>query len=82
MKEYLQFASREDFRAWLSENCQSGGGVWVLFGKGGGPLTMKACERSIEIQHFRPCKIQRFRPFRIQHYATLVFVRDYELLCC
>ena len=44
MKEYLQFASREDFRAWLSENCQSGGGVWVLFGKAGGPQTVKAGE--------------------------------------
>ena len=44
MKEYLQFASREDFRAWLSENCQSSGGVWVLFGKAGGPLTVKAGE--------------------------------------
>ena len=44
MSEYLQFASREDFRAWLSENCLTSGGVWVLFGKVGGPKTVKAGE--------------------------------------
>ena len=42
--DHLRFASREDFRDWLSGNCESSGGVWVLFGKPGGPNTMKADE--------------------------------------
>lgn len=42
MSEYLQFALREEFRNWLKDNGQSGDGVWLLFGKGGGPKTIKA----------------------------------------
>jgi len=44
MKEYLQFASRDEFRNWLKDNCMSSGGVWLLFGKSGGPKTIKANE--------------------------------------
>lgn len=44
MSEYLQFASRDEFRAWLSENALSSDGVWLLFGKAGGPKTLKAAE--------------------------------------
>lgn len=44
MEETLRFASREDFRVWLSENCLSSAGVWLLFGKAGGPKTLKANE--------------------------------------
>lgn len=44
MTEHLQFESREKFRSWLSENCRSSGGVWLLFGKAGGPKTIKAGE--------------------------------------
>ena len=32
MGEVMEFAAREDFRAWLSENCLTSGGVWLLFG--------------------------------------------------
>ncbi len=42
--EYLQFASRNEFRNWLKDNCMSSGGVWLLFGKSGGPTTVKANE--------------------------------------
>ena len=40
----LLFASREDFRRWLAEHCQSEKGVWLLFGKAGGPKTLTAGE--------------------------------------
>ena len=43
-KPYLQFPSRADFRNWLKDNCLSSGGVWLLFGKAGGPETIKASE--------------------------------------
>jgi len=44
MNEYLLFVSREEFRNWLHDNCLSSGGVWLLFGKSGGPKTIKAVE--------------------------------------
>ena len=44
MSETLLFASREEFRKWLSEHCRSSAGVWLLFGKAGGPKTLKAEE--------------------------------------
>ena len=44
MNEHLLFASREEFRNWLRDNCLSSGGVWLLFGKSGGPKTIKAGE--------------------------------------
>ncbi len=44
MKDILEFADRAEFRKWLSENCLSNDGVWLLFGKSGGPKTVKAVE--------------------------------------
>lgn len=44
MNEILQFADREEFRKWLSNNCLTSEGVWLLFGKAGGPKTLKAAE--------------------------------------
>lgn len=44
MSDILEFSSREAFRAWLSEHCLTSGGVWLLFGKAGGPRTLKAGE--------------------------------------
>lgn len=44
MSERLQFADRGEFRAWLSEHCLTHDGVWLLFGKAGGPKTLKAEE--------------------------------------
>ncbi len=44
MSEVLEFACRNDFRNWLRENCLSDAGVWLLFGKPGGPQTVKADE--------------------------------------
>ena len=44
MSEILTFSSREEFRSWLSEHCLSPEGVWLLFGKAGGPDTVKAGE--------------------------------------
>lgn len=40
----MEFANRQAFRAWLSEHCMSQDGVWLLFGKAGGPDTIKAGE--------------------------------------
>ncbi|WP_139652849.1 YdeI/OmpD-associated family protein [Raoultibacter phocaeensis] len=44
MAEELTFSTREAFRTWLSDNCTSDEGVWLLFGKAGGPKTLKAGE--------------------------------------
>ena len=44
MGDSMEFASREAFRRWLSEHGQSSAGVWLLFGKAGGPKTLKAGE--------------------------------------
>lgn len=44
MEDTLEFAGREEFRVWLTEHCRTSGGVWLLFGKAGGPKTIKAGE--------------------------------------
>lgn len=44
MENTLEFAGRAEFRAWLSGHCRSSGGVWLLFGKAGGPKTLTAAE--------------------------------------
>ena len=44
MSDVMQFADREEFREWLSGHCLSSAGVWLLFGKTGGPKTLKAGE--------------------------------------
>lgn len=44
MHANLHFSSREDFRNWLQDNCATSNGVWLLFGKSGGPKTIKASE--------------------------------------
>ena len=44
MDGVIEFANREDFRQWLQDHCLSSPGVWLLFGKPGGPKTMKANE--------------------------------------
>jgi uncharacterized protein YdeI (YjbR/CyaY-like superfamily) len=42
--EHLLFTSRNEFRNWLEENCFSSDGIWLLFGKAGGPKTIGANE--------------------------------------
>ncbi len=44
MSDLLEFADREAFRKWLFDHCLSEVGVWLLFGKSGGPKTIKAGE--------------------------------------
>lgn len=44
MSDIMEFANREEFRTWLGEHCLSSAGVWLLFGKSGGPKTIKAAE--------------------------------------
>ncbi len=44
MAKHLLFTSRDEFRNWLQDNCRSSNGVWLLFGKAGGPKTVKANE--------------------------------------
>ena len=44
MSDVLEFSDREAFRKWLCEHCLSNEGVWLLFGKAGGPKTIKAGE--------------------------------------
>ena len=44
MSDIMQFSDREEFRKWLNDNCLSSDGIWLLFGKSGGPKTIKASE--------------------------------------
>ncbi|MDE5983855.1 MAG: YdeI/OmpD-associated family protein [Eubacterium sp.] len=44
MSNIIKFEDRREFRNWLCNNCQSSEGVWLLFGKAGGPKTIKASE--------------------------------------
>lgn len=44
MDETLTFTNRDEFRRWLNDHCLSDDGVWLLFGKTGGPKTLKAEE--------------------------------------
>lgn len=44
MSETMKFADREEFREWLREHCLSNDDIWLLFGKAGGPKTIKAGE--------------------------------------
>ncbi len=44
MSDIMKFSDREEFRKWLSGNCLSNDGIWLLFGKAGGPRTLKAGE--------------------------------------
>lgn len=42
MNELLTFSNRAEFLAWLAEHCLTSCGVWLLFGKAGGPKTIVA----------------------------------------
>lgn len=44
MSDIMEFANREEFRKWLYEHCLSNAGIWLLFGKAGGPKTITAGE--------------------------------------
>lgn len=44
MDTALEFADKEAFHAWLENNGKSSDGVWLLFGKKGGPVTLSAHE--------------------------------------
>lgn len=44
MGDIIKFVNRDEFREWLNDNCMSDTGVWLLFGKTGGPKTIKASE--------------------------------------
>lgn len=44
MSEILLFPDRKAFREWLDKNGTQNDGVWLLFGKKGGPSTLSAGE--------------------------------------
>lgn len=44
MKDIIEFSNREEYRTWLSENCLSKDGIWLLFRKSGESKTIKANE--------------------------------------
>lgn len=44
MDEPLLFPARADFRAWLEAQPDGASGVWLLFGKRGGPKTLTAAQ--------------------------------------
>lgn len=44
MDNIIKFENRTAFRKWLQDHCLSTDGVWLLFGKSGGPKTIKANE--------------------------------------
>ena len=40
MDDELTFSTRDEFRAWLGDNGEASGGVWLVFVKSGGPKTL------------------------------------------
>lgn len=44
MAQELIFADRDAFRAWLEAHCGDDVGVWLIFGKRGGPKTLTAAQ--------------------------------------
>lgn len=44
MIDTMEFTNRDEFRKWLYGHCLSSTGIWLLFGKAGGPQTIKAAE--------------------------------------
>ena len=42
--EILKFSHAEAFGQWLGENAATSDGVWLLFGKPGGPITLTATQ--------------------------------------
>ncbi len=44
MNEILEFSNREIFREWLCTKGTTSEGIWLLFGKKGGPQTLTATE--------------------------------------
>ncbi len=44
MSDIMRLADRAEFRKWLSDHCLLNDGVWLLFGKAGGPKTIKSGE--------------------------------------
>ena len=40
----LLFSDRDEFRKWLTANCLSADGIWLLFGKHSNPKTIKPDE--------------------------------------
>lgn len=44
MSKVLTFSNRQNFRGWLDRYASESGGVWLLFGKKGGPTTLSANE--------------------------------------
>lgn len=44
MEQMLEFKDRESFRSWLEQYGTTSEGVWLLFGKKGGPVTLTAGE--------------------------------------
>lgn len=42
MSDVLQFSDRKKFREWLDEHCSESPGIWLIFGKKGGPVTLSA----------------------------------------
>lgn len=42
MNNVLTFEDRTEFREWLAENGTTSEGVWLLFGKKGGPVTLSS----------------------------------------
>lgn len=42
--EQMLFETKEAFRSWLQDNCLTSKGIWLTFGKKGGPKTLSASE--------------------------------------
>lgn len=69
----MEFRSREAFRQWLSEHCRSHEGVWLLFGKAGGPETLRAAEALEEALCFGwiDGQMQRIDEYTYRKYFSL-----------
>ena len=83
MSDILEFHDRETFRRWLSEHCLTSAGVWLLFGKAGGPKTIKAGEALEEALCFGFCDYTlQPKPLQYLNYGPLLgFILKEESSC-
>lgn len=73
MSDLVMFENREQFRDWLTENAAISSGVWLLFGKKGGPQTLSAKEALEEALCFGwiDGQMKRIDTFTYKKYFTL-----------
>ena len=87
MDDELTFSTRDEFRAWLGDNGEASGGVWLVFGKSGGPKTLKASEALEEaaryaktLSHVRVLGLMTIPPVENEPQGNLPFFAKMKAL--